>query len=161
DDDSGVLGRQGRARQAAPPDRGPGRLTRADGRRGALLHRRPHPDRRGLDGARGCGAGDPRRPRDPLRRRRLRLGGRGRRPGHDGRPAGLCTTLRPHALMLAVGVGSELVDALSFAFGMFWEILWALILGYALSAVVQAVVSKRELRRLLPDDSPRTLAVAT
>ena len=63
--------------------------------------------------------------------------------------------------MLAVDVGSELVDALSFAFGMFWEILWALVLGFALSAVVQAVVSKRELRRLLPDDSPRTLAVAT
>src|SRR5262245_56668931 len=63
--------------------------------------------------------------------------------------------------MLAVDVGSELVDALSFSFGMFWEILWALILGFALSAVVQAVVSKRELRRLMPDDSPRTLAVAT
>ena len=44
---------------------------------------------------------------------------------------------------------------------MFWEILWALILGFALSAVVQAVVSKKEMRRLLPDDSPRTLAVAT
>jgi len=62
---------------------------------------------------------------------------------------------------LAVDVGSELLDALSFAFGMFWEILWALILGFALSGVVQAVVSKREMRRLLPDDSPRTLAVAT
>src|SRR5207244_1804224 len=56
---------------------------------------------------------------------------------------------------------SELADALSFAFGMFWEILWALILGFTLSGVVQAVVSKREMRRLLPDDSPRTLAVAT
>src|SRR3982751_385643 len=44
---------------------------------------------------------------------------------------------------------------------MFWEILWALILGFALSAMVQAVVSKREMRRLLPDDSPRSLAVAT
>jgi uncharacterized protein len=63
--------------------------------------------------------------------------------------------------MLAVDVGSELVDALSFAFGMLWEILWALILGFALSGIVQAVVSKRELQRLLPDDSPRTLAVAT
>src|SRR6266516_29423 len=31
----------------------------------------------------------------------------------------------------------------------------------ALSAVVQAVVSKREMRRLLPDDSPKTIAVAT
>src|SRR5436309_10837374 len=56
---------------------------------------------------------------------------------------------------------SELADALSFAFGMFWEILWALILGFTLSGVVQAVVSKREIRRLLPDDSPKTLAVAT
>ena len=44
---------------------------------------------------------------------------------------------------------------------MTWEILWALILGFALSAVVQAVVSKREMRRLLPDDSPRTLLVAS
>src|SRR5213080_4711778 len=47
------------------------------------------------------------------------------------------------------------------AFAMFWEILWPLILGFGLSAVVQAVVSKREMSRLLPDDSPRTLALAT
>ena len=51
-------------------------------------------------------------------------------------------------------------DALSFAFGMTWEILWALVLGFALSAVVQAVVSKEEITRLLPDDSPRTIAIA-
>jgi uncharacterized membrane protein YraQ (UPF0718 family) len=56
---------------------------------------------------------------------------------------------------------SELADALSFAFGMFWEILWALILGFALSGVVQAVISKGEMRRLLPDDSPGSLARAT
>ncbi len=37
-----------------------------------------------------------------------------------------------------------LVDALSLAFGMTWEILWALILGCALSAAAQAVVSKRD-----------------
>jgi uncharacterized membrane protein YraQ (UPF0718 family) len=55
---------------------------------------------------------------------------------------------------------SALADALSFAFGMFWEILWALILGFALSGVVQAVVSKGEMRRLLPDDSPRSLSLA-
>jgi uncharacterized protein len=54
----------------------------------------------------------------------------------------------------------ELWQALSFAFGMFWEILWALILGFALSGVVQAVVSKAEMRRLLPDDSPRSLGIA-
>jgi uncharacterized membrane protein YraQ (UPF0718 family) len=62
---------------------------------------------------------------------------------------------------VALAVGHELTRALSFAFGMTWEVLWALILGFALSAAVQAVVSKRELRRLLPDDSPRTLLVAT
>ncbi len=62
---------------------------------------------------------------------------------------------------MIAGIGGEIVDALSFAFGMFWEILWALILGFALSGAVQAVVSKREMRRLLPDDSARTLAVAT
>jgi uncharacterized membrane protein YraQ (UPF0718 family) len=55
---------------------------------------------------------------------------------------------------------SALADALSFAFGMFWEVLWALILGFALSGVVQAVVSKGEMRTLLPDDSPRSLSLA-
>src|SRR5207247_728395 len=61
--------------------------------------------------------------------------------------------------MLATVLGG-LAHALNLAFGMFWEILWALVLGFALSAAVQAVVSKAEMTRLLPDDSPRSLAVA-
>jgi uncharacterized membrane protein YraQ (UPF0718 family) len=64
-------------------------------------------------------------------------------------------------MLLATNIPHELWHALSFAFGMTWEVLWALILGFGLSAVVQAVVSKREMRRLLPDDSPKTLLVAT
>ena len=64
-------------------------------------------------------------------------------------------------MLVAVAVGHELSRALSFAFGMTWEVLWALILGFALSGAVQAVVSKREMRRLLPDDSPKTLAIAS
>ena len=64
-------------------------------------------------------------------------------------------------MLVAVAVGHELWRALSFAFGMTWEVLWALILGFALSGAVQAVVSKREMRRLLPDDSPKTLAIAS
>src|SRR6266487_1795641 len=64
-------------------------------------------------------------------------------------------------MLLALNIPHELWRALSFAFGMTWEVLWALILGFGLSAVVQAVVSKRELRKLLPDDSPKTLLVAT
>ncbi len=50
--------------------------------------------------------------------------------------------------------------ALGLAFAMLWEILWALILGFALSGAVQAVVSKAEMSRLLPDDSPRSLTTA-
>ncbi|MGA7274682.1 MAG: permease [Candidatus Udaeobacter sp.] len=50
--------------------------------------------------------------------------------------------------------------ALWMAFAMFWEILWPLILGFGLSAVVQAVVSKSEMTKLLPDDSPKSLAIA-
>ena len=46
------------------------------------------------------------------------------------------------------------------AFAMLWEILWPLILGFGLSAVVQAVVSKSEMTRLLPNDSPKSLAIA-
>src|SRR2546423_5941296 len=51
--------------------------------------------------------------------------------------------------------------ALWMAFAMFWEILWPLILGFGLSGVVQAVVSKSEMSRLLPDDSAKSLAIAT
>lgn len=63
--------------------------------------------------------------------------------------------------MLVASLPEQIWRALSFAFGMTWEILWALILGFLISAIVQALVSKREMRRLLPDDSPRTLAVAS
>jgi uncharacterized membrane protein YraQ (UPF0718 family) len=46
------------------------------------------------------------------------------------------------------------------AFAMGWEILWPLILGFALSAVVQAVVSHKEMSRLLPHDRPRSIILA-
>src|ERR1700756_528820 len=50
--------------------------------------------------------------------------------------------------------------ALTMAFMMAWEILWPLILGFGLSAIIQAIVSKEEMSRLLPNDRPRTIAVA-
>ena len=55
---------------------------------------------------------------------------------------------------------SNIVNALEMAFAMGWEILWPLILGFALSGVVQAVVSHSEMSRLLPDDSPRSIGIA-
>ncbi|WP_062986368.1 permease [Nocardia anaemiae] len=50
--------------------------------------------------------------------------------------------------------------ALTLAGSMTWEILWALVLGFALSAIVQAVVRKSTILRLMGDDRPRTLAIA-
>jgi uncharacterized protein len=58
-------------------------------------------------------------------------------------------------------VSTGLGHALCMAFAMFWEILWPLILGFGLSGLVQAVVSKAEMSKLLPDDSPKSLAIAT
>lgn len=50
--------------------------------------------------------------------------------------------------------------ALALTGSMTWEILWALIVGFALSAVVQAVVRRSTIVSLMGDDRPRTLAVA-
>jgi len=53
-----------------------------------------------------------------------------------------------------------IIHALAITGSMTWQIAWALILGFALSAVVQALVRKSVIVRLLGDDRPRTLAVA-
>jgi hypothetical protein len=50
--------------------------------------------------------------------------------------------------------------ALTITGSMTWEIVWALVLGFGLSAVIQALVRKSTIVRLLGDDRPRTLALA-
>ena len=60
-------------------------------------------------------------------------------------------------MVILLGLWRALVEA----FNMFWEVLWPLILGFGLSAVVQALVSHRTLARLLGDDSPRSLTLAS
>src|SRR5438105_11181013 len=59
----------------------------------------------------------------------------------------------------------QIVDALGQALGqagsMFWDVFWPLVLGFALSAVVQALISHRAMAALLGDDSPRSLTLAT
>jgi uncharacterized membrane protein YraQ (UPF0718 family) len=52
------------------------------------------------------------------------------------------------------------IRALGIALAMGWEILWPLILGFTLSAVVQAVVSKQQMSQVLPDDRSRSIATA-
>ncbi len=54
-----------------------------------------------------------------------------------------------------------ILHALSITASMTWAITWALILGFGLSAVIQALVRKSTIVRLLGEDRPRTLAVAT
>jgi uncharacterized membrane protein YraQ (UPF0718 family) len=61
---------------------------------------------------------------------------------------------------VATEAARALGHALALAGSMTWEILWALIVGFALSAVVQAVVRRSTIVALLGDDRPRTLAVA-
>jgi uncharacterized membrane protein YraQ (UPF0718 family) len=53
------------------------------------------------------------------------------------------------------------LHALAITGSMTWVITWALILGFALSAVVQTVVRRSTIVRLLGDDRPRTLVRAT
>ena len=51
--------------------------------------------------------------------------------------------------------------ALAVAGTMTWQITWSLILGFTLTAVIQALVRRQAITRLLGDDKPRTLALAT
>src|SRR3954470_5446016 len=56
---------------------------------------------------------------------------------------------------------SALGHALRIAGSMTWQVTWSLILGFTLSAVIEALVRKSTIARLLPDDRPRSLATAT
>src|SRR6195256_582571 len=44
---------------------------------------------------------------------------------------------------------------------MFWETLWALVLGFGLSGAVQAFVSKDDLQRVMGDHRPAAVARAS
>jgi uncharacterized membrane protein YraQ (UPF0718 family) len=55
---------------------------------------------------------------------------------------------------------SSIGHALRVAGTMTWQVTWSLILGFALSAVIEALVRKSTIARLLPDDRPRSLATA-
>ena len=54
-----------------------------------------------------------------------------------------------------------LLQAVLTAFSMFWEILWPLILGFALSGIVQAAVSHQSMAKTLGCDGPKCLTFAT
>ena len=55
----------------------------------------------------------------------------------------------------------DLAHGVREGFFMFWETLWALVLGFALSGAVQAFVSKDQMRRRLGDHRPSSVARAS
>ncbi|HEX2736683.1 MAG TPA: permease, partial [Acidimicrobiia bacterium] len=56
---------------------------------------------------------------------------------------------------------ADVGDSLREAFFMFWETLWALILGFTLSGVVQAFVSRDDMERVLGDHRAKAVARAS
>jgi uncharacterized membrane protein YraQ (UPF0718 family) len=67
-------------------------------------------------------------------------------------------------LRRAMGAIMRVLDAIGHALAvagsMTWQIMWSLILGFALSAIVEAVVRREAITRRLGDDHPATLALA-
>jgi len=64
------------------------------------------------------------------------------------------------SLLAAISPG-DIVESLKEGFFMFWETLWALILGFTLSGAVQAFVSKEDMQRVMGDHRASSVARAT
>src|SRR3989441_1040353 len=60
-----------------------------------------------------------------------------------------------------MNIVNSIGQALFTSFSMFWEILWPLILGFTLSAIVQALVPHKTMAKLLGCDGPKCLTFAT
>jgi uncharacterized membrane protein YraQ (UPF0718 family)/YHS domain-containing protein len=60
-----------------------------------------------------------------------------------------------------MGVLTTIGDGFKDAFLMAWEVWWALVLGFAISGVVQAWVPKERIERALSGSGPKPLALAT
>ena len=52
---------------------------------------------------------------------------------------------------------TTIADSLQEGFFMFWETLWALVLGFTLSGAVQSFVSRAEMQKVMGDHRPRTI----
>jgi uncharacterized membrane protein YraQ (UPF0718 family) len=58
-------------------------------------------------------------------------------------------------------IAAKIGDALLMAFGMFWKTGWSLVLGFTISAVLQAVVSKNRMRQAFGRDGPKEIVLAS
>ena len=59
--------------------------------------------------------------------------------------------------MSLMGVLNTIGGSLREAFFMFWETLWALVLGFGLSGAVQAFVSRGQMQRVMGGRGPAAL----
>ncbi|MCU1427152.1 MAG: hypothetical protein JWL83_1152 [Actinomycetia bacterium] len=64
-------------------------------------------------------------------------------------------------MFLAAVALSDIGSSLREGFFMFWETLWALILGFGLSGAVQAFVSKEQMQRVMGDHGPKAVVRAS
>ena len=60
-----------------------------------------------------------------------------------------------------MNIWHSILHALELTGSMTWEITWALILGFTLSAAVQAVVRKESITRLMGSSRPKALAISS
>ena len=68
----------------------------------------------------------------------------------------------PHLLALtAGGFFDDIGRSLKEGFFMFWETLWALVLGFGLSGAVQAFVSRETMQRRLGNHGPAAIGRAS
>jgi hypothetical protein len=63
--------------------------------------------------------------------------------------------------VITASVLGQTGESLKMGFFMLWETLWALILGFGLSGVVQAFVSKESMERAMGDHGPSSVARAS
>ena len=63
--------------------------------------------------------------------------------------------------LLATSVIVNIGHSVREGFFMFWETLWALVLGFGLSGAVQAFVSRHEMQRVMGDHTPKSVARAS
>ena len=63
----------------------------------------------------------------------------------------------PHGYSDGMGALATIGDSLREAFFMWWETLWALVLGFGLSGAVQAFVSRGQMQRVMGRHGPAAL----
>src|ERR1700710_2219926 len=84
-----------------------------------------------------------------------------RRAAQDGRgthiPAGISSVEGVRAMQ---EVGGKIEEAWVIAAGMAWQTGWTLVLGFAISALLQSVVSQDEMKRALGRGGPKEIALA-